>query len=50
MGEVACEADDEEADVRVLVLDLPLSPLLPLPESVAVKKLDMAACQRYAPP
>lgn len=43
------EADDD-AEVRVLDRDLALSPLLPLPDKVEVKKLDMAACERYAPP
>lgn len=45
VGEVACEAVDE-ADVRALPRDLPLSPREPLPDKVAVKKLDMAACER----
>lgn len=50
MGEVAAWDADDEAEVRVLARDLALSPRLPLPDKVAVKKLDMAACERYAPP
>jgi hypothetical protein len=45
VGEVAYEAVDEP-EVRALPRDLPLSPRVPLPEKVAVKKLDMAACER----